>query len=215
MSEFQTPSAPTSPATQSASPRGNGFGIAALILGIVTIVGFAIPFFNYVTIGTGAIGTVLAIVGLVVKDRKRGTSIAGLILSVLGGILSVVLVVVYAAIFFGISQSVADSSAAAEAEHTVTYTVTGDAATADISYSTYSSSGASGTSSANGTKLPFEKKITVKGSSESFDFNLFSLTAMSDVDGGSVTCEIKIDGDVVSTNEANGSFALASCSGTN
>lgn len=72
-----------------------------MVLGIVTMVGFAIPFLNYVTIVTGIAGVVLGIVGLVIKFRPRKAAIAGVILSGLGLILSIVLVIVYTAAFVG------------------------------------------------------------------------------------------------------------------
>ncbi len=95
------PSPNRSAATASASPPS---------CCIVTVVGFAIPFVNYAAIATGAIGIVFAILGLVAKGRPRGTSIAGLVLSGIGLILSIVMVVVYSAIFFGVSKAVDDSN---------------------------------------------------------------------------------------------------------
>jgi hypothetical protein len=89
---------------------GNGFGIASLILGILTMAGFAIPFFNYVTIATGVVGAVLGIIGLVIKFRPRKAAVAGLILSGLGLVLSIVLAVVYTAIFAGAAEAVSKAT---------------------------------------------------------------------------------------------------------
>jgi hypothetical protein len=98
----QQPSAPEPPRRAA----GNGFGIASLILGILTMAGFAVPFLNYVTIATGIVGVILGIVGLVIKYRPRKAAVAGVILSGLGLILSTILVVVYAAIFTGAAEAI-------------------------------------------------------------------------------------------------------------
>lgn len=92
-------------APESRQTRGNGFGIAALVLGIVTMAGFAIPFLNFVTIGTGVAGLALGIIGLMIKFRPRKAAIAGVILSALGLILSIVLVIVYAAALSGAAKA--------------------------------------------------------------------------------------------------------------
>lgn len=103
MSENTLPPAQGAPplAPQSQRSAGNGFGIAALVLGIVTMAGFAIPFLNFATIATGIAGLVLGIIGLVIKFKPRKAAIAGVILSGLGLILSIILVAVYAAAFNG------------------------------------------------------------------------------------------------------------------
>lgn len=97
---------------QSAAPTppqrsaGNAFGITSLILGIVTMAGFAIPILNYVALATGVVGVVLGIVGLLIKFRPRKAAIAGVILSGLGLILAIILVVVYAAAFTGAAEAI-------------------------------------------------------------------------------------------------------------
>jgi hypothetical protein len=114
VSENSYPSAPTMPPAPQPPQRGpgNGFGIAALILGIVTMVGFAIPFLDFATIGTGVVGVILGIVGLIVKFRPRKAAVAGVILSGLGLLLSIILVVVYAAAFSGAVKALDDSATA-------------------------------------------------------------------------------------------------------
>lgn len=95
-----------SPPVTVAAPRGNGYGIAALVLGIVAILGAFIPFLNYVCIPLAAIGLILGIVGLLVKHRPRGAAIAGLILSVIALILSIIMVTIYAAAGNAIQKAV-------------------------------------------------------------------------------------------------------------
>ncbi|CAN5267902.1 hypothetical protein BH09ACT1_BH09ACT1_12100 [soil metagenome] len=111
MSDIASPPVATaSPAEQLPQPKaGNGFGLAALILGIVTMAGFAIPFVNFVSIGTGVIGLALGIIGMIIKFRPRKAALAGVILSGLGLILSIILVVVYTAAFAGAVKAVSDS----------------------------------------------------------------------------------------------------------
>jgi hypothetical protein len=92
--------------------------------------GFAIPVLNFAGIGTGVVGVILGIVGLVIKFRPRKAAIAGVILSGLGLILSVILVVVYAAALGGAAKAISDgavptasasSSAASESQPTESF----------------------------------------------------------------------------------------------
>lgn len=214
MSEFNAPGAPYQQPSAPEQRRGNGFGVAALILGILTVVAFAIPFVNYVAIATGVIGVILAIVGLTRKGRPHGTSIAGLIISAVGTILAIVMVVVYSAIFFAASDAVDKSNKAAAAEHTVVYTVTGDSTDSTINYSTYTDNN-SGSEEVAGSKLPWTKEEKVTGSSEGLKFNSFTLTATNGTTGNEITCEIKVDGKVVASKKSSGQYASALCSGSN
>lgn len=111
MSDTLRPAEPQiPPAPQQPARGGNGFGIAALVLGIVSVAGFAIPFVNYVTIVTGLAGLVLGIVGLVVKFRPRKAAVAGVILSGIGLVLSVVLAVIYTAAFAGAAEAISKAT---------------------------------------------------------------------------------------------------------
>lgn len=72
--------------TQQSPKQGNGLGVAALVVGIIAILGSWIPFLNVFSIILGFIALGLAIGGLVVSkknNRPKGTSIAGLVLSIL------------------------------------------------------------------------------------------------------------------------------------
>jgi hypothetical protein len=203
------------PATEPiGAPKGNGFGVASLILGIVALVGAFIPFLNYGSIVLAIIGLTLGVVGLVVKFRKRGTAVAGLILSALGLILSIVMVVVYTAVFFGISKTVEDTNKAANATHSVVYSITGDSTDATVTYSTFTD-GKSGTEQATGQTLPFSKTLTAKGDKSSFSFNSFSLTGTNGTSGTTITCEITVDGKSIAKQTSTGQYATVSCSGTN
>ena len=72
-------------------------GIAALVLGILSCVIALIPVFGFFAVFTALAGIILAIVDLVKKSKtggKKGMAIAGLILSVLSGILMIVSVII-------------------------------------------------------------------------------------------------------------------------
>jgi len=95
----------------------------------------------------------------------------------------------------------------------VTYDVTGNGTKATtVTYLTFNN-GSSGTSQANGAAVPFHKVIPIKGNSL-FSTSIFSLVAQAS-DGTSITCKITVDGKVISTNTSTGSYAVATCSGSN
>jgi len=195
--------------------RGNGFGVAALILGIFSLVFAFIPFVSYAAIVAGAIAVLLAVIGLTRKFRARGTSVAGLITGVIGLVLAIVMTTLYAAVFFGISKAVDDTNKAAATSHTVVYSVAGAAQDADVTYSTFTN-GTAGTEQASSTPLPFTKTITVKGSKDSLSFNSFDLTAMNGIDDtGTISCTVSVDGKTISSQTSSGSLASVNCSGTN
>jgi hypothetical protein len=207
--------APSDVATPEPGRPSNGFGIASLIVGIFAAVFAFVPFVSYVAIGAGAIAVALGIVGLIAKHRPRGTSIAGLTVGAIGLILAIVMTVLYAAIFFGVSKAVDEEHKAAAATHTVVYSVTGAAQDADVTYTTYSG-GSFGTEQASSTPLPFTKTLTVRGSSDSFSFHAFTLSAINGIDDtGSISCSITVDGKTIASQTSSGSLADVTCSGTN
>lgn len=67
--------------------QGNGFGVTALVLGIIAIAGFWIPFVNVVSIILGVLALIFGIVAIVVAPKRagkgKGTGWTGLILGVL------------------------------------------------------------------------------------------------------------------------------------
>jgi hypothetical protein len=93
----QTPPAPVygQPADGTTGPRGNGLGVAALIVGIVALIFGVIPFVSYFGAFLAFVGLVLGVIALVLKGRKKGIAIAGTIVSGVALILSIVLSVVY------------------------------------------------------------------------------------------------------------------------
>lgn len=217
MSTPQPPAgAPEAPAAEATPPvKGNGFGVAALVLGILAIAFAFVPFASYGAVVAGVAAAVLGILGLLKKNRPHGTSIAGLIIGVIGFILALVMTLLYAAIFFGVSNTIHEEQKAAATSHTVVYTVTGAAQDADITYTTFTNDNF-GTQESSSTPLPFTKSITVKGSTDSFSFNSFTLTAINGVnDTGAISCSITVDGKAIASQTSTGSLADVTCSGSN
>ncbi|MFG3342651.1 hypothetical protein [Glycomyces sp. NPDC048151] len=67
--------------------QGNGFGVTALVLGIIAIVGAWIPFVNVVSMILGGLALIFGIIALVVAGKRngkgKGTGGTGLVLGVL------------------------------------------------------------------------------------------------------------------------------------
>jgi hypothetical protein len=98
----QNPPAAVAPTT---IKKGNGFGIAALIVGIIAILGAWIPFLNFISLVFAIIALVLGAVGLllgILKKRSKGLSIAGLALAVIS-------IIVFAA-SYSVASSVLDAA---------------------------------------------------------------------------------------------------------
>ena len=102
-----------------AAPAGkNGFAIAGLVLGIVTMVFCWVPILVWVL---GAAGLALSIVGLVKSNNKggKGKAITGLILSAVGAVSGIFVTVIIwgTATYIGRAQRAADSVRRHNAEY--------------------------------------------------------------------------------------------------
>jgi hypothetical protein len=207
---MSVPQQPESYAPPAPAKRTNGFGIAALILGILATIGAIIPILNYGAWFLGLIGLVLGIVGLVAKDRARGTAITGTILSALGIILSIILSIAYTVGFAAAVKTEIDkSSAAAAAPVDVVYELTGTSTDATVTYSTWSD-GKAGTEQATGQALPWTKTFTVTKGGD-FDFKAFTLTGTNGQTGTDIGCKITVGGKVVSQQTSTGAYASVLC----
>lgn len=194
MSHSTAPFAAPAP-VQPAPAKGNGFGTAALVLGIIALVFSFIPVVGFIAFILGPLAVIFGIIGLTRKFAKKGTSIAGLIMGALAVIIAIIVSVVIGAAVKSVSDTV-------NKEHQIEYVVTANGK-AHVSYWT-----SAGTSSADITSN-WKKDVTAKG----FEFS--SLTVTGDYSGASkVTCEVLVDGKSVSKNSGSGSMALASCSGS-
>ncbi|PPF29905.1 hypothetical protein C5C18_11485 [Rathayibacter tritici] len=197
---------------------GNGLGLASLIIGILALVGALIPIVNYVSGFLAFIGLVLGVIGLFLKGRSRGTAIAGAVLNAVALILSIILAIVYTAGFAsGVSDAIAtaqaESSEAAAVPRTLVYEVSGTAASASITWSTFDGT-TSGSEQATGQVLPFTKELQIQTGGD-FTFQSFTLSALNGVDDeGDISCRITLDGEVVAEHTSTGAFASALCTAT-
>jgi len=195
--QFQT-------AVPQAAPPRNGLGTAGFVLGLIGLLVSPVPFVGVVAWPLVIVGLILSLVGLgrVRKGRatNKGLSIAGIILSVLGLVVSIVWVVV-------IGQVISDVKDQSAQQHTIVYEVGGDAKAVDIQYTTFDEHAVT-TDGQDATTLPWTKTVQAKG--------LLSggqLTASTDAQGGTVTCKVSVDGKVTKTATASGPLAMAICSG--
>jgi hypothetical protein len=181
--------------------RGNAFGLVALIVGLVAIVGCAIPIVNNVSIVLGVIAVVFGVIGLVVKHRRRGLAITGLVLGILSVVIGLSTQALYSSMLDGVGKAISSASSDSfDKEHTVSIKVEGDSTDANITYTTDG-----GSEQADSPTLPFTKEFKVTGS------RFGTVTASNGQTGNKVTCTVTVDGKQVSTNSASGQYASASC----
>jgi len=103
----------------------------------------------------------------------------------------------------------AKPKANADGTHTVSYTVAGTTKKASITWTT-----PSGVEQDSEAKLPWTKTLKFKNA------DAISVSGQSAGDlagpgtaGGTITCEIKVDGKVVKKGSSKGEFAVVSCDG--
>lgn len=94
--------------------------------------------------------------------------------------------------------------------HKVRYLLTGSAESADITIQT-----PTGTSQQQGVDLPLHTDDGNRGLIfYGFGYGDFVyISAQNTGDYGSLTCQIEVDGTVISQNQASGAYAIASCQG--
>ena len=175
---------------------GNGFGVAALVVGIIALLLAWIPVINIGAIVLGVIAVILGILGLRKKFAGRGMSIAGIVLGALAIIGSVIVLIATAA-FVGLVEE--EIQRTEGQEFSVEYIATVDQGEAQVSYG---SAGGSSTESITGE---WNEETTVTG------FNLLSVTVTGDATAGEqqLGCEIRVNGETVA--EETGT-SLAACS---
>lgn len=103
----QPPAPQPVPAPAPAAP-GNGVGVAALVVGIIAVLVSFIPIVGAFAFFLGGAAVVLGIVGLLLKGRSRGTSIAGLILGIVSIVIAIVMTVITAAVIGAAGQAAKD-----------------------------------------------------------------------------------------------------------
>ncbi|MCP1502845.1 hypothetical protein J2Y89_001589 [Curtobacterium herbarum] len=235
MAQYQP--APVMP-DQTPPKRSSPLGLTALIIGIVAIIGCAIPIVNFISIFLGVVAVVLGIIAIVQKNRTHGLAIAGAILGAIALIVGIATASVYAAAFNSVSDALetsapvatdpaapstdapAPSDAASDTaakpvagDRTVHYEVTSDGKTLNsVTYLTFNN-GASSTEQANGTAAPFSKDVKIEDDGL-FESSLFSLVAQAGEDATTITCKITADGKTIQEATSTGPYAVATCSGS-
>ncbi|OLF17930.1 MmpS family transport accessory protein [Actinophytocola xanthii] len=182
----------------------NGLGTAGFVLGLVGLLIALIPLLGVLAWPLVVLGVIFSAVGIARVRRgaasNKGLAIAGLVVSIVG---------LGACVLWSFVINTADNTLEEEAarEVEITYEVTGDTATADIEYSTYSDDGVE-SHAENGAKVPWTKKVTAKGLLKGG-----SLLATTGESGGKITCRVLVDGKETETGTASGPFAMATCTG--
>lgn len=106
----------------------------------------------------------------------------------------------------GASGAESASESPAGGSGTVVYEVTGEGRASNV---TYSSNGSGGQSQRTNVRLPFRQEIQA----EEF-FGFYSIVAQNGQNGGTLTCKITKDGEVIGEGESEGAFAVVSCNGS-
>ena len=75
--------------------RSNGPGLAALIIGITSLVLASVPFANFFSFALGPAGLICGIIGLILTDRPRRQALWGTILSGASMIVAFIMIFVY------------------------------------------------------------------------------------------------------------------------
>jgi hypothetical protein len=201
----------------------NPVGLAALIVGIVALVGSVIPLVNYGSGFVAFVGIVLGIIGLVLADRPKGTALGGLVVSVVALVLSVLLAIAYTVgIATLIGTAVEDSQTTSGAESqddatvagdvTVTYELSGTLPVVDAAW-TGRVGDLLGAEEATGQTLPFTREVELPAGS-AYDDERLILVGTGGAEEGEVTCRILVDGDVLTEQTSSGAAARAACVAT-
>ncbi|GAA2797458.1 MmpS family transport accessory protein [Saccharopolyspora taberi] len=210
-------------------PR-NGFGIAALVLALIGLVFGIIPLTGFVALILGALAVLFGLLG-VARTRKgvATNKIMSWVGTGLGGLAAVVgiwgMVIVFQAageLVRDLDRIGADFQAppapgtpltpgvpAGEAEEgagAVRYEVEGSGSALSITYSTFNGGGASSESLAD-TALPWSVEVPVDIDA----FSTYTLMASNDENGGTITCRILVNGEVVQEATSKGPFQSAMC----
>lgn len=178
----------------SATPvkQGNGFGVTALVLGILAVVFSFIPLVGMISFFLGGLAVIFGIIGITRKMRPKGTSIAGLILGIAGIVIAAIITATTAAVVSGIDEEM-------NKETTIVYKATSDREASAMYGAT------DGTSNDTFTG-DWKKESTVTG----WDAASLIVTSEDYSKSQTVTCEIIINGESVAKQSGKDSV---SCSG--
>lgn len=193
------PPAPA-PAPQAPLPPRNGLGTTGFVLGLVGLVFSPIPFVGVVAWPLVILGLIFSAVGFA-RTRSgaatnKGLSIAGMVVSVVGLIVCIIWVAV-------IGKAASDVNDEINRAANVTYELTGDATNVEVQYGDVSNPITETVPS-----LPWSKQMQNTGVYKSGTMNVTTGEG-----GGSVTCKLTVDGQVVSTDTVSGAYEVAFCLG--
>ena len=192
--------APNPPQQAPAKPS-NGLGTAGFVLGLIGLLFSFIPLIGVVAWPLVILGIIFSAIGIskATKGRatNKGLAIAGLVVSVVGLVVCILWVAVW-------NKAVDDINEEANREVVIVYEITGDAPSADVTYTTFGDSMT--TNQETVTQLPWRKEVSTTGIVKEGQ-----LIVTTGADGGSVTCKVTVDGKEVKTATASGTFAMATC----
>jgi Tfp pilus assembly protein PilV len=200
------PSSPL-PAQQPPPRYSNGIATAGLVVAVVGAVLSFVPSIGPVAWVLAPVGLVLSVVGLVRSWRARngrGTSIAGIVLSVV----IMIMCILGTAVFTG---AVADVAQQSSAVHQVTYQVSTAKGTKIAAIYSQSQNDDLASASVSGTRSPWSANARISGVMGP------TLTASLSPDSNhvnrpdTITCTIAEDGVQVAQNSATGDDAMVTC----
>jgi hypothetical protein len=211
-------SEPRPPARDGASPTAfNGFGLAALILGIVGLGTAWAPVVNYASGVLPLAGVVLGVIGLVIRRYSRPLAIVGLLVSAVAVLLTLVLAVAYTVGFATAADSTATQLPERSGEELpAVITVEGTVDSAHVAYDV-STAHDDDTVLDEVDALPVRKEYTVAAEPGELDHSRLTVSAWVD-DGDqdtSITCTITVDGEVVAQDTQTGPKPYAMCAWDN
>lgn len=226
---FQGPSAPPAGVPSAAGyghapvhappPSSNGWAVAALVLGIITLALSPVPILNQAGILVGIVGVGIGIAALVIGLRCRARHImagVGLGLSVVGLVASFAFTAAYVQAIDDAFTDLPSASSApvagspfSDETAPITYTLeaTSSASTGLVTWS----NGEGGIEQDMSASMPWKREITVDPSrGTGTNFSIMS-PSNGRASSYTVSCTIKANGQVLDTQTSRGQVASASC----
>lgn len=188
----------------------SAIAIWSLILGTLAFAFAVTPLFA-VSFLFAIPGLILGIVALARRKKPFAVALLGLIISVVGWIISII-VAIAVAVAGGVA-STGSLPAFVAPGSTLTYEVTSDAPNAMYVIYTSNSSGGSGQEMVADAPLPFTKKETTRGLGVIGSSAV--LMAMADSNATFITCTIKSDNKVIVTKTSSGPSTIVTCQTAN
>jgi hypothetical protein len=196
------PSMPVAQQQEPVQPPRNGLGTAGFVLGLIGLVFSFIPIVGVVAWPLVIVGLILSVIGFARtrsgRATNKGLALAGAILSVVGLVVCIVWVAV-------VDKAASDITNQANQTVTISYQAQGSSKDATVTYSTFSSGGSS--EGQEQVTLPWRKDVQATGFGKGG-----VLVVTAGMDGGTVSCQVTVNGVVQKTASASGPGASATCS---